>query len=222
MDGTGASGSSGGRGNPPPKKTAAAGNSGDSSDESDRDPDVGQLSKTKTTSEKLLAKYMDAIIKDHKTGDKVEAPKLQPYKGDLEDLERFLNQLENVWALESHKYTKDITKIRYAANLLHRNTIDKHLNPVKLYDAYHPKIHLGAALRLPGGAWATLDPVWSKWSGFVEFLRSSVATRVGSEQAVNQCSKLKHTDSIDDFLDSLTNLMWRTTYTEQIAKNMLN
>ena len=90
MDGTGASGSSGGRGNPLPKKTAAAGNSGDSSDDSDSDPDVGQPPKRKITCDKLLEKYMDAIIKDHKRGDKVEAPKPQPYEGDLEDLERFL------------------------------------------------------------------------------------------------------------------------------------
>ena len=66
--------------------------------------------------------YIDAMIKDHKRRDTVEAPKPQPYKGDPEDLKRFLRQLENVWALESHKYRKDITKIRYAANLLHRNT----------------------------------------------------------------------------------------------------
>ena len=61
---------------------------------------------------KLLEKYITAIIKDHKNRDKVEAPKPQPYKGDPEDLERFLRQLENVWALEPHKYKKDITKIR--------------------------------------------------------------------------------------------------------------
>ena len=131
MDGTGASGSGGGRGNPPPKKIAAAGNPGDSSDDSDSDPDVGQPPKKKITSEKLLEKYITAIIKDHKSRDKVEAPKPQPYKGDPEDLERFLRQLENVWALEPHKYKKDITKIRYGANLLHRNTTDNHRDPVK-------------------------------------------------------------------------------------------
>ena len=125
-------------------------------------------------------------------------------------------------ALESHKYTKDITKIRYAANLLHRNTTDKHCDSVKLYDAYHPKIDLQAALRLPGAAWATLHSVWSKWSVFVESLKSSVATSVGSEHAVNQWYKLKHTDLIDDFFDNLTNLMWRTGYTEEIVKDKFN
>ena len=60
------------------------------------------------------------------------------------------------------------------------------------------------------------------WSVFVESLRSSFATRVGREQAVNQWHELKHTDSIDDFLESLTNLMWSTGYTEEIAKDKLN
>ena len=116
---------------------------------------------------------------------------------------------------------KDITKIRYAANLLYRNTTDKHRDPIKWYEAYHPKIDLGAARRLPGGARATLDPKWSEWGVFVESLRASFATRVGREQAVNQWLELKHTDCIDDFLDSLTNLMWRTGYTDEVAKDKL-
>ena len=60
------------------------------------------------------------------------------------------------------------------------------------------------------------------WSVFIESLRSSFATRVGREQAVNQWHKLKHTDSIDDFLDSFTNLMWHTGYTDDIAKDKFN
>ena len=217
-----AGGSGGGKGNIPPRNTAGAGNPGDSSDDSNSDPEVGKPPKEKATSEKLLEKYIDAMIRNHKGRDKVEAPKPEPYKGYPVDLERFLRQLENVWVLEPHKYKKDITKIRYAANLLHRNTTDKHRDPVKWYEAYHPKIDLAAAQRLPGGARATLDPVWSTWSVFVEFLRSSFATRVGREQAVNQWHELKDTDSIDDFLDSLTNLMWRTGYTEEMAKDQLN
>ena len=175
----------------------------------------------KITSEKLLAKYISAMIKDQKHRDKADALKPQPYKGDPEDLEKFLRQLENVWVLEAHRYKKDITKIRYAANLLHRNVNDKHGDPVKWYEAYHPKIDLAAAKRLPGGAKATLDPVWSMWNVFGESLRASFATRVGREQAVNQWQELKHTDSIDDFLYRLTNLMWGTGYTEEVAKDKL-
>ena len=33
---------------------------------------------------------------------------------------------------------------------------------------------------------------------------------------------MKHTDSIDDYLDSLTNLIWPTGYTEEIANDNLN
>ena len=180
-----AGGSGGGKGNIPPRNTAAAGNPGDSSDDSGSDPEVGKPPKKKVPSQKLLQKYIDAMIKDHKRRDKCEAPKPQPYKADPEDLERFLRQLENVWALEPHQYRKDITKIRYAANLLYHNTTDKHRDPVKWYEAFHPTIVLAAAHRLPWGARATLDPVWSTWSVFVEVLWSSFATRVGREQAVN-------------------------------------
>ena len=159
------------------------------------------------TSNQVLHKYAKAMIADEKRRDKADAPKPQPYKGDPEDLERFIRQLENVWVLESHKYKKDITKIRYVAKLLHKNGTDRHRDPVKWYEVYHPKIDLAAARRLPGGIKATLDPVWSIWSVFIESLRASFNTSVGREQAVNQGQELKHTDSIDDVLDSLTNLM---------------
>ena len=211
-------GSSGGDG--PPKKptgnkTAGGGNARESTDNSDSDPsdNEGELPKVKIKSEKLLAKYISAMIKDLKHRDKADVPQAQPYKGDPEDLERFLRQLENVWALEAHRYKKDITQIRYATNLLYRNANDKHGDPLKWYEAYHPKIDLAAAKQMPGGAKATLDPVWSMWNVLVESLRVSFAIRVGREQAVNQGQELKHTNSIEDFLDRVTNLMWRTEYT---------
>ena len=116
---------------------------------------MGQPPKKKITSEKLLETYIAAIFNDYKRRDKVKATKPQPYKGDPEELERFLRQLENVWALKPHKYKMDITKIRY--------------------EAYHTKIDLAVALRLPGGARATLDPMWSKCSvGMNPLLPTSV------------------------------------------------
>ena len=63
---------------------------------------------------------------------------------------------------------------------------DKHRDPVKWYEAYHSKIDLAAARRLPVGANTTLDPEWSTWGVCVESIRASFATRVGREQAVNQ------------------------------------
>ena len=119
IDGVGASGRGGGRGNPQPKKTAPAGNPEDGSydSDSDSDPDVGKPPMKKIPSEKLLEKYITAIIKNYKRTDKVDAPNPQPEKSDPQGLESFLKQLQNVWALEPHKYKKDITKIRYSANL---------------------------------------------------------------------------------------------------------
>ena len=86
-----------------------------------------------------------------------------------------------MWVLESHNYKKDITKICYAPNFLQKIGTDRHRDPVKWYKAYHPKIDLAAAHRLLGGVKATLNPVWSACSVFVEFLRASFATRVGRE-----------------------------------------
>ena len=156
-------GSGGGAPLKKPKKSAVGGNPDDSSDNSDGDlsDNEGELPKKKLTSNQLLHKYLKAMIADQKSRDKADAPKLQPYKGNPEDLERFIRHLENVWVLESHKYKKDIIKIRYAANLVQMNGTDRHTDLVKWYEAYHPKINLAAALRLPGGAKGTFDPVWT-------------------------------------------------------------
>ena len=55
----------------------------------------------------------------------------------------------------------------------------------------------------------------------MEALRSSFGTKVGKEQAVTQWLNLQHPNSIDDYLDSLTNLMWQTGYPEDVAKENL-
>ena len=78
-----------------------------------------------------MHKYVNGMAQDYKRRDKADAPKPQPYKGDPKDLERFIRQLENVWALKGHKYKKNINKIRYAANLLRKNSMEKHRDPVK-------------------------------------------------------------------------------------------
>ena len=38
---------------------------------------------------------------------------------------------------------------------------------------------------------------------------------------MNQWQELKHTDSINDFLDSLPDLMWHTEYSEEVAKDKM-
>ena len=88
------------------------------------------------------------MIFDQKRRDKVDTRKPQPYTGDSEDLKRFIRQLHNVWVLESHKYQRDITKIRYAANHLRQriSTLTRCQGfPTKRgpgeeqYDDIHPK-----------------------------------------------------------------------------------
>ena len=104
-----------------------------------------------------MHKYMKTMAQDYKRRDKADEPKPQFYKGDPENLERFIRQLENVWALEAHKDKKNITKIRCTANLLQKNSTDKHRDLVKWYKTYHPKIDLAAAKRLLGRAKAILE-----------------------------------------------------------------
>ena len=98
---------------------------------SDPSDNAGELPQQKLTSNQLLYKYEKAMISHQKKGDKTDVPKRHPYEGDPKDLERFIGQLDNVWLLESHKYKRDITMIRYAANLLLKNGHDKHRDPVK-------------------------------------------------------------------------------------------
>ena len=76
---------------------------------------------------------------------KPEASKPKAYKGDPEDLKRFIHSLENMWAINKHKYKNDLTKIRYIANLLETPTNSKFRDPVPWYKSYHPKIDLAAA-----------------------------------------------------------------------------
>ena len=91
-------GSGGGAPHKKSKKSAAGGNLDDSSDDLDSDlsENEEQLPKTKLTSNQLLHKYVKAMIADQKRKDKADAPKPQPYKGDPEDLEKFIKELENV------------------------------------------------------------------------------------------------------------------------------
>ena len=83
---------------PKGEKTAGGGGPGGSTHNSDSDPsdNKGELPKVKIALENLLAKHISAMIKDQRHQDKADIPKPQTYKGDLEDLERFLGQLENV------------------------------------------------------------------------------------------------------------------------------
>ena len=151
----------------------------------------------------------------------MKAPQPSPFNRDLEDLERFLRQLENMFALEHRTFQQDITKIRYAANLLPRNKHDKFGDPASWYESYYLKIDANAAQRVPGSQQDYLDPKWKEWATFVEGLRSSFLNRVSREQAVTDWHLVKHMNSIDDYLDKLIRLMWQTGYKGQTVKDKL-
>ena len=56
---------------------------------------------------------------------------------------------------------------------------------------------------------------------FVEALRASFSNRVSREQAVTEWQNLKHNSSIDQYLDTLIRLMWRTGYKGAIVEDKL-
>lgn len=122
----------------------------DSSGYSASEPNAneGELRWRKLTRNQLIHKYLNAMSADQKRRYKANASNLYPYKCDLEDFERFIMQFNNVWVLQYYKYEKVITKILNLANPLQKNRIDKHRDPVKMYEAYHPKCAQASAHRL--------------------------------------------------------------------------
>ena len=151
----------------------------------------------------------------------VKGPQPSPFKGDLIDHERFLRQLENLFALEHRTFQQGIRKICYVANLLYRNKDDKFGDPASRYESYHLKSHTNVAQRVLGSPQDYLDPKWKEWATFVEALRSSFSNRVSREQAVTDWHLLKHMNSIDDYLDKLIRLMWQTSYKGQTVEDKL-
>lgn len=90
------------------------------------------------------------------------------------------------------------------------------------YEAYHIKIDANAARRLSGAPREYQELKWKTWVVFVESLRSSFSkTEVSREQAVTEWQSLKHTTSIDQYLDTLIRLMWRTGYKGAIVEDKL-
>ena len=149
----------------------------------------------------------------------VKMSEVQPFKGDPEDLERFLVQLTNMFNLDEAFFANDMHCIQYASNLLHRTASSRFQDPSKWYETYHLLIDERAASRLPGYVPGQMDPVWRTWERFEATLRQSFSSRVGRHQAIQQWQALNHTGGIDDFLDEINRLMWRTGYTGDVVKD---
>jgi hypothetical protein len=218
------------RGNvpPPPNPPAAGGapNPGDSSsDDDDEGPDPRRDPRgfRKWAKEKASAGVFIKMVKTIMGRDKKKneesrsmgkSPDPQPFDGDSGQLERFLRQLSNKFALERRHYKLDLDKIRYASLLLKGTA-------AKWYEAYHLQIDSSAADHIRGYHQA-LDPSFATWDRFVASLRASFGSRLTREKAVREFQQLQHTKGIDAYLDELIRLMWQTGYSDDVVKDKID
>ena len=129
-----------------------------------------------------------------------------PFKGDPEDLERFLLQITNKFIMEPRLFSDDVRKIRFAGQLMKDRAY-------KWYRAYHLQISSRDATRIRGDI--ELDPQYASWDRFEASLRATFGERITRKEAVREWERLCHTTSIDDFVDEITRLMWVTGFEGQ-------
>ena len=66
-----------------------------------------------------------------------------------------------------------------------------------------------------------MDPQYTSWDRFESALRSSFGERITRAQAVREWDRLRHKDSIDDFIDEITRLMWLTGYEMEVVEDKI-
>jgi hypothetical protein len=142
----------------------------------------------------------------------MKTPDPKPFKGEAEDLDRFLLQLENKFSMEPSRFESDLIKIRYTGQLLEGKAY-------KWYKSYHLQISSRDAYRVRGIR--ELDPTYASWDRFEASLRSSFGERITRDQAVREWHRLRHSDNIDDFVDEINRLMWITGYEGDIVEDKL-
>ena len=98
-----------------------------------------------------LAPPQPVQMSEHKVAD----PK--HFKGDPEDLDRFLHQLEDKFSLESSQFKTEIFRIRYTGSRLEGKAY-------KWYKSYHLHISSHDAFRIRETR--ELDPQYAKWDRF--------------------------------------------------------
>ena len=140
----------------------------------------------------------------------MKTPDPKVYKGDPDDLNRFLLQVENKFVMEPNRFDTDLIKIRYTGQLLDGKAY-------KWYQSYHLQISPKDAYRVRG--LRTLDPKFASWDRFEASLRSSFGERVTRDQAVREWHKLRYTDSVDDFVDEIIRLIWLTDYEGAVVED---
>ena len=135
-----------------------------------------------------------------------------PFKGDPEDLERFLLQITNKFIMEPRRFLDDVRKVRFAGQLMKDRAY-------KWYRAYHLQISSRDATRIRGDI--ELDPQYASWDRFEASLRATFGERITRKEAVREWERLRHTTSIDDFVDEITRLMWVTGFEGQQVEDKI-
>jgi hypothetical protein len=221
-------------GPPVPSAGGVAGGSPDPGDSSGDDDEDGEPNprrypnrwkcwqRKKIKKDLEMACFVDAVRaivgKDKKNDDELtsmgKSPDPQSFDGHPKELERFLRQLSNKFALERRHYKQDIDKIRYASLLLKGNA-------AKWQEAYHLHIDSSAPDYIRG----RLEPSnasFAIWDRFVASLRSSFGSRLTREKAVREFEKLEHSKGMDAILDELTCLIWQTGYSDDVVKDKIS
>ena len=141
-----------------------------------------------------------------------KSPDVEVYKGEPEDLNRFLLQAENKFVMEPKRFRTDLLKIRYAGQRMQGKAH-------KWYESYHLQISYKDAFRVKG--LRELDPRFATWERFEASLRSLFGERITRDQAVREWVQLKYADSTDDFVDEINRLMWLTDYEGAIVEDKI-
>lgn len=140
------------------------------------------------------------------------APDADRFDGTPEDLDLFLRQCRTKFRMEPRKFHTDLLKISYASLRLTGNA-------AKWYAQYCIKIDPEEQIRL--GHMVEIDPQFATWDYFERSLRTSFGQRLNRESYVQEWNDLKHTNSIDDFVDNITRLMWQTGYQGAVVEDKI-
>ena len=216
-------------GSAPAREPAVAGGGGGDPDDDDSDtdpePDPERQPKRwrawvrRTERMKALQEFSERLGKaqppppppqEKQTDFKTPDPKA--FKGEADDLDRFLQQLENKFSMEPRRFRSDLNKIRFTGQLLEGKA-------AKWYKSYHLQISSREAFRVRGIR--ELDPVYARWDRFEASLRASFGERITRDQGVREWHRLRHTDSIDDFVDEINRLTWVTGYGGEVIEDKL-
>jgi hypothetical protein len=136
-------------------------------------------------------------------------PKIEAFKGEPKDLERFLQALDTRFELEPKSFPTDRKKILFT--FLHLSG-----DVAKWWEAYRKG--LNAVDETPG-----VPNPYVQWKRFVDSLRSSFGSRLTRQRAVEEWNQLhqKNFKNIDTFLDEVIRLTWRVGYDELTVQDKI-